>query len=193
MTKSTSTKSTKAAAAKAPAQKADQDQEGLKAVTESGEARQLSQEQIAALTAAPEGAVPSPGVKPSRDRTRLVVGAGPEVESVRVKIKRNELTTIPKRVFSHEIVILQAIHGEENIEVVEDSELQLPLIGDAQDELDRLIRVYGRKQSAVVLAQYSSARVLAEELGIKAPAVRRATKHGVQTKQASGQRGAGVA
>lgn len=156
------------------------------------EKQSLTSEQIAAITAAPEDADPSAGPKPSRDRHAITEADGPQVESVRVLIKRNELTTVPKRVFSHEIVILQAIHGEENIDVVEGSEVDLPLAGDAQAELDRLVRVYGRKQQAIVLAQYGNARQLADELGIEAPKVRRATKRGAPSGKASSQRGGGV-
>lgn len=162
------------------------------AAAQDGEKKQLSDEQIAAITAAPEDADPSLGPKPSKDRAAITEAEGPEVESVRVLIKRNELTTVPKRVFSHEVVILQAIHGEENIEVVEGSEVQLPLIGDAQQELDRLVRVYGRKQQQIVLAQYGNARQLADELGIDAPRVRRATKRGAPSGKASSHRGRGV-
>lgn len=155
------------------------------------EKAELTAEQKAELTAAPPNAKPSPGIKPSAEREH-VEATGPEVESVRVLIKLNELTTIPKRVFVHEIAILQTLHGEEKIEVVEGSELMKPLIGEAPEELDRLLRVYGRKGAKAVTANYHNARDLADAIGIKAPKTARATKKGLASSKQSAQRGAGV-
>lgn len=154
-------------------------------------AKDLTPEQMSELTAPPEGAAPSGGLKPSKERHGHEAH-GPKVESVRVLIKMNELTTVPRRVFVHEIAILQLIHGEENIEVVDGSEIELALIGDAQAELDRLMRVYGRKGGKAVLETYHSARDLADALGIEAPRVQRATKKGLSQQKQSSQRGAGV-
>jgi len=151
----------------------------------------LSPKEIAEAVRAPKDAAPSLGPKPPADREDLEP-SGPEVTSVRVLVRMNELTVIPRRVFEHEIDILVAIHGEENIEVVEGSELKRPLIGDASDELNRLLRVYGRKQERHVLAQFANARQLADYLGIKAPVVGRGTRGSTRTDTMSAQRGDGV-
>ena len=79
------------------------------------------------LVAKPKNAQPSPGLKPERSHHNDPVGE--PAETVRVLIKKDETTTIPKRVFSHEVVILQELWGVDNIEVVEGSELDQPLIG----------------------------------------------------------------
>src|SRR5690606_36128944 len=128
----------------------------------------LTAEQKAELTAVPPNAKPSPGIKPAAEREH-VEATGPKIETVRVLIKMNELTTVPKRVFGHEIAVLQTLHGLENVEVVEGSELEQRLIGDTQMELERMMRVYGRRGAKAVIENYPTARALADELGVAAP------------------------
>lgn len=139
------------------------------------------------LTKTPEGARPSQGPKPPEARAeREFVG---EATTVRVQIKK-DTSELSKRVFEHEVVILQVIHGEENVEVVEGSEDSDP-IGDASQEHERLMRVYGKKGSKAVREIYPTAAALASEAGLKkAPA--RATRAGMELRQQSKQRGEGV-
>src|SRR5690606_16945213 len=60
----------------------------------------LSPKEIAEAVRAPKDAAPSLGPKPPADREDLEP-SGPEVTSVRVLVRMNELTVIPRRVFEH--------------------------------------------------------------------------------------------
>lgn len=151
----------------------------------------LSDEEKAALVAPPEGARESGSLRPSGEE-RHSEPQGPELETVRVIIRANEMTGVPRRVFSHEVAILQTLHGEENVQLVEGTELDLPIQSDVDAEYERLLRVYGRKGAKAVNAVYPSAALLADDLGLRRPSRSKATKQGLELKQQSSQRGAGV-
>ena len=152
---------------------------------------ELTPEQQAALVKAPEGATPSGALQPTGDTTHPEP-QGPEIESVVIKLKVNEMTTIPKRVFSHEVAILQTLHGEENVAVEEGSEKEQKIQSTVDEEYARLLRAYGRKGAKAVQTVYPSAALLADELGLSRPARTRATKLGLEPKQQSAQRGEGA-
>lgn len=184
----TTTKAAPKAAAKAPAQTSAADAAKAKAA-EAG--LNLSDEEKAALVAPPEGARESGSLRPSGEE-RHSDPHGPELETVRVIIRANEMTGVPRRVFSHEVAILQTLHGEENVQLVEGTELDLPIQSNVDGEYERLLRVYGRKGAAAVTKVYPSAALLADDLGLRRPARSKATKQGLELKQQSSQRGAGV-
>lgn len=143
------------------------------------------------LVAPPADAAPSPGLKP--DSSKYEDPTGPLAETVRVIIRKDETTSIPKRVFAHEVIILQTIWGEDKIEVVEGSELDQHLTGDAGVEHERLLRVYGRKGEAAVLRSYPTPSLLAQSAGIKLRPVNLSSKKGKTSAPQSAQRGGGVA
>lgn len=139
------------------------------------------------LTKAPEGAQPSNGPRPPEDRDQREYAG--EATTLRVKISK-DTAVLSRRVFEHEVVVLQLLHGEENVEVVEDSEMQEP-IGNASEEYDRLMRVYGKKGAKAVREIYPSAASLASEAGLKKAAAK-TTRPGMELRQQSSQRGEGV-
>lgn len=142
------------------------------------------------LTKAPSGSVEASDQRPSKDR-KTVSAQGKAVPSVRVKVQRDTYT-IPRRVFDHEIVILQSLFGEENIEIEDGTETGQRLIGDAADEYDRLMRVYGKKGAEIVRQIYPTSAALADEIGIERPRRSRAHRAGLELGEQSGQRGSGV-
>lgn len=148
------------------------------------------QEDPSELTKAPEGNVQASDQRPDADRSRTVA-RGEMVESVRVLIDR-DMSRIPRRVFEHEVVILQSLFGEENVEVMEGTERDQQLIGDAADEYDRLMRVYGRKGADIVRQIYPTSAALADEIGIDRPRRSRASRAGLDLANQSSQRGQGV-
>lgn len=152
---------------------------------------ELTPEQQAALVKPPEGAVPSGAPQPAGD-TIHPEPEGPKVESIVIKLKLNEMTTIPKRVFAHEVAILQTLHGEENVALVEGSEQPKKIQSTVGEEYARLLRAYGRKGAKAVQTVYPSAALLADELGLSRPTRTRATKLGLEPKQQSAQRGEGA-
>lgn len=188
MTKTTAkTTTAKSTEAKAPA----------KATTE---AKITDSAKLADLTKAPENASPSPGPKPSKaelsdaQKREAELEDGETATSVRVKLRKDETTTIPLRVFEHEIPILQALFGggDDNvIEVIEGSEKQNP-VGDANAEYERLLRAYGQKGEPVVREIYGSAAALATEAGLRKPARVKAFGGGSRLTEHSSQRGSGV-
>lgn len=106
-----------------------------------------------------------------------------------VKISPDPMTSLSKRVFEHEIPILQDLHGEDKIEVIEDSERDEEVTLSAQQEFDRLSRCYGPKGETSLQNVYSSPRGLANEMGLPAPKVTGSWRN----RQAqSAQRGAGT-
>ena len=139
------------------------------------------------LTKVPEGAVDSGGPRPSDER--VVKELADTITSVRVKISK-DTAVMTKRVYEHEVVLLQVLFGEEAVEIVPDSEDETP-VGTASEEYDRLMRVYGKKGSKVVREVYPSAAALAAETGLSRPRTK-ATKAGMELKEQSKQRGKGV-
>ena len=139
------------------------------------------------LTKAPEGAQPSHGPKPAEDRAHREFED--KAGTVRVKIAK-DTAVLSRRVFEHEVVILQMLFGEESVEIVEGSEMEEP-IGNASEEHDRLLRVYGKKGAAAVRQFYPNAAALAAEAGLKKAAAK-ASRPGLELRQQSRQRGEGV-
>ena len=153
------------------------------------EAQQTPQE----IVAVPAGAKPSHGPKPTREQAAKAARkpAGEQCHSVRVKIKKDETTTIPRRVYEHEIPVLEALFGQGSVTIVDGSRKKMA-VGDAQSEYNRMMRVYGRKGENAVKAMYASAADLAVEAGLERPVRRKYSEGGLQTEQQSAARGAGV-
>lgn len=141
-------------------------------------------------TKAPEGAPASGGMKPGLGRARAE-RHGSKVPSVRVVIAKDETTSIPRRVFEHEVPVLQTLWGEDRVKVLEGSEVDMELGGDAAYEFERMLRVYGRKGENAVRAVYHNPGSLADELGIAAPRAR-STRSRLTASPQHGARGAGV-
>lgn len=142
------------------------------------------------LVKAPDGPVEASDRRPDPSR-RSVAAKGQKVDSVRVKVNR-DMYGIPRRVFEHEVVILQSLFGEESVEVIEGTDRMEPMIGDAADEYDRLMRVYGRKGAEIVRQIYPTSAALADEIGISRPKRSRASRAGLELGEQSSQRGRGV-
>lgn len=155
--------------------------------TKSTKATKADREDPAELTKVPEGAEGSRGPRPAeKEGEREYAG---EAETLRVKISK-DTAVLSKRVYAHEVVVLQTLFGEESVEMVEGSEMQEP-IGNATEEYDRMLRVYGKKGAQVVRSVYPSAAALASEAGLKRASAK-ATKPGMELKEQSKQRGSGV-
>lgn len=60
---------------------------------------------------------------------------------LRVAVRRDEQTTVPVYVFEHELPVLQAMHGEDNVRVIEHDTIQYAGF-NAASELQRLKRKY---------------------------------------------------
>lgn len=139
------------------------------------------------LTKAPEGAAPSGGARPDGERERKELTD--KATSVRVKITK-DTAVLTKRVYEHEVIVLQMLFGEESVEIVDGSEDDMA-VGTATEEYDRLLRVYGKKGSKAVREVYPSAAALAADTGLSRPRAK-ATKAGMDLKEQSKQRGKGV-
>lgn len=95
----------------------------------------------------------------SEQRVEVVVGADQtpatesglaEVPLVRVKVQR-DLEHIVTDVFQHEVDILRAVHGEDNIEVIAEEEVGYGELPDsATAEFERLRNKYDRKNFKVI-------------------------------------------
>lgn len=142
------------------------------------------------LVKAPEGNVEASDQRPD-PRRKPRQARGEEITSVRVKVHL-DMSSIPRRVFDHEVVILQGLFGEEAVEVIDGSERGQAMVGDAADEYDRLMRVYGKKGADVVRQIYPTSAALADEIGIERPRRSRAHRAGMDLGVQSSQRGKGV-
>lgn len=90
------------------------------------------------------------------------------LEEVVISIRRNELTTIPARVWAHEVPILEQVHGEDKLS--EEERYDVTVEGfNVRDEWERLRRLYNNKLNPQMVERAYPMGVaqLAEELGIK--------------------------
>ncbi|MEW4985186.1 hypothetical protein [Stenotrophomonas geniculata] len=82
-----------------------------------------------------------------------------------VAVKRGMETTIAAEVFKHEVPILEAIHGRENVKVVDADFHALELPDNAEGEYQRLRSKYGERfQPAIDMAFPRGASDIAREL-----------------------------
>lgn len=97
----------------------------------------------------------------SEQRVEVVVGADQTLESglaevplVRVKVHR-DLEHIVTDVFQHEVDILRAVHGDDNIEVIAEEEVGYGELPDsAVAEFERLRNKYDRKNFKVIAQMF---------------------------------------
>jgi hypothetical protein len=87
------------------------------------------------------------------------------VNTVAVEVIRG-LERIRSDVMAHEVPIVQAVHGRESVQVVDEDAGDAEIPNDAGLEYERLVRVYDRKNFAVVREVYRSPDDLASKLGI---------------------------
>lgn len=109
-----------------------------------------------------------------------------------ITIERDPMIKIGKRLFEHEIPILEALHGSDKISVDEDSARDEQVTFSAEQEYDRLVRTRGEKGAKALRLIYPNATALAEDLGLAAPKRRSFVRNRLQERQQSAQRGAGV-
>ena len=75
---------------------------------------------------------------------------------VTVLVRRDMAEAIPVAVFEHEVEILKDIHGEGNVDLIEDGVPDYPAVEiDSGEEMDRLMNTYGQGDSG----QYYAERV----------------------------------
>lgn len=72
---------------------------------------------------------------------------------VTVLVRRDMAEAIPVAVFEHEVEILKEIHGEGNIEAVEDAPDYPPVEIDSSEEMDRLANTYGTHENGQLYAE----------------------------------------
>lgn len=195
----TAAKKTTAKASTAPKNTTKREKSESKAAQRAAELNSLTEDERAALN--PQSRAPlQPTIvdgetdanvrSVSEEEIAAAKGAkATTLTSMLVKISPDPMTVLSKRVFEHEIPILQDLHGEDKIEVVEDSERDEDVTLSAQQEFDRLSRCYGPKGETSLQNVYGSARGLANEMGLPAPKVSGSWRN----RQAqSAQRGAGT-
>jgi hypothetical protein len=84
-----------------------------------------------------------------------------------VNIVRDPMVKIAAEVFEHELPILEALNGEDNIEVVSEEEVEVANF-NVVDEYDRLRRKYRKLDQGVAIdALGRTPATLAKRLGIK--------------------------
>ncbi|RRU17827.1 hypothetical protein [Stenotrophomonas sp. 278] len=87
---------------------------------------------------------------------------------VLVSIQRSEYHTITDSVPKHEVEILQLIHGEDNVEVLNDDYHAVELPNNATQEYQRLISKYSEKyRPAIDQVFRNGARDIAKETGME--------------------------
>jgi phosphoribosylformylglycinamidine (FGAM) synthase-like enzyme len=89
-----------------------------------------------------------------------------------VLIIRDPMVKIPVTIFAHELPVCQLVNGEENVEIIETSQVEVTNF-DLEAEYDRLMRKYAMSQTTAVVDIYgNNPRLLAEELGLPWQATR---------------------
>lgn len=66
---------------------------------------------------------------------------------VKALVARDMAEKVPAHVFEHEVEILKDIHGEGNVEIIDQLPDVKPLEIDANDEMARLINCYGHNDA----------------------------------------------
>ncbi|WP_141057075.1 hypothetical protein [Stenotrophomonas rhizophila] len=87
---------------------------------------------------------------------------------VLLTIQRSSEITITDSVFEHEVPVLELIHGEENVKVVNDDYHAIEVPDNATQEYQRLISKYGDKYRPVIDQVFrGGARDVAKETGMQ--------------------------
>ncbi len=90
------------------------------------------------------------------------------VPVVLLTIQRSTEVTITESVFKHEVPILELIHGEENVKVINDDYHAIELPDNATQEYQRLLTKYGDKYRPVVDQVFRNGpRDIAKEVGME--------------------------
>lgn len=90
-----------------------------------------------------------------------------EMTVLHVNIVRDPMVKIPAEIFEHELPILEALNGEDNVEVVSEETVEVENF-DVVDEYDRLMRKYRKlEQSNFAEVLGRSPRKLAKQLGME--------------------------
>lgn len=90
------------------------------------------------------------------------------VPVVLLTIQRGTEVTITESVFKHEVPILERIHGEENVNVINDDYHAIELPDNATQEHQRLLTKYGEKyRPAIDQVFRGGARDIAKEVGME--------------------------
>ncbi|WP_313416034.1 HeH/LEM domain-containing protein [Stenotrophomonas sp.] len=89
------------------------------------------------------------------------------VPVVLLTILRSTEVTITESVFKHEVPILELIHGEDNVNVINDDYHAIELPDNATQEYQRLLTKYGDKYRPVIDQVFrNGARDVAKEVGM---------------------------
>jgi hypothetical protein len=110
-------------------------------------------------------------------KTGTVNENGDEVHSLvltqhQILIVRDPMVKIPALIFAHELPIAQLLNGEENVEIVSTSQVEVTNF-TIDEEYDRLMRKYEMSKTAAVVEIYGNTpRLLAEELDLPYSATR---------------------
>jgi tryptophan synthase alpha subunit len=88
-----------------------------------------------------------------------------EVRTVLLTVKR-KTNTIPEVALSYEVPILQALHGEDVVQILDLEYDTLLVANDALSEHQRIVNKYGEKGLKVVQAIYPTAAVFSEASGL---------------------------
>lgn len=135
---------------------------------------------------------------PRGDTTRDVLTVGEAAKNkattlstVVVLIQRDPMQKIPKRVFEHEIELLNALHGEDSVEVQEGTERDQVVRITADDEYARLQTVYGKRGAEALRLVYGGQPgALARASGL--PGGNTMKNRATRKMGGSAQRGAGA-
>lgn len=113
--------------------------------------------------------------------------------SYQVEITKDPMMKPVLRVFEHEIMILEQLHGPDNVEVREDSARQDEFDATAEEEYSRLETRFGRSGQEALRRVYGSPASLAEATGLTmGPGRRRLGARNAATETIqSRQRGSG--
>lgn len=96
----------------------------------------------------------------------LEEGITVELTQLLVLVKKDPMMQVPKRVFAHELPLLQATFGEDNVETKEEETVEVSNF-TVDGEYGRLAALYNTKDSKTMFEVYgNSPRQLAEELGL---------------------------
>lgn len=108
-----------------------------------------------------ESASPIVGVSGALDPAAPVVS----VPHMRVTLKRDPMTEIPTDIREHELALVQALYGEENVTVVKTFDMEVPETS-VDEEYARLLAKYKLTRTKVVQDVFPTKKALADEMGV---------------------------
>jgi hypothetical protein len=131
-------------------------------------AEQAKREQEAAKVAADEAAAKAKQAEKDAADTAATAKKVVKLIQLRITIRRDEQTTVPVYAFEHELPVLNAMHGEDNVKVIERDTIEYAGFNPAS-ELQRLKRKYRDRDGSTksVDLSYRSASELANAAGVR--------------------------